>query len=72
MIRGWLWFAVAPIASPVGRWREIREQRLQGEQVGAVSIAISLLGAIAVGTLLWPLTLVPIGIAAAIIAEISR
>ncbi|GEO18169.1 hypothetical protein [Microvirga aerophila] len=73
MLKGWLWFAFPPVASPVGRWREIRERRGQGEQIGVISIALSLLGALLVGILLWPLgTFLPFGIVAAIIAEVSR
>jgi hypothetical protein len=63
LFKGWLWLAVAPIASPVGRWREINQDRARGEQIGTVSVALSLVGAFLAGLILWPLgTLLPLGI----------
>jgi hypothetical protein len=72
MLKGWLWLAVAPIASPVGRWREIREDQARGDQISIVSAGFSLLGAVAAGLVLWPLTLLPVAIVMAIIEETTR
>jgi hypothetical protein len=63
MGRGWLWLAVAPIASPVRRWRKIQTDRARGQTLGVFAASVSLFGAFLAGILLWPLgTLLPFGI----------